>query len=87
MLWALVIVSVLLVLVAASNFALQKRLRQLSAEVSDLRSGQDVSERVSYLVHHGREMEAAALYRQATGLNLAESRAAVQVIAKNNPQL
>lgn len=87
MLWALIIAVVLLVLVAASNLALQKQVRNLQAEITDLRAGQDISERVSYLAHHGREVEAVALYRKATGLTIAESRAAVEVIARNNPQL
>lgn len=87
MLWALIIVVILLVLVGISNLALQKQVKHLQQEVLDLRAGQDVSERVSYLAHHGREVEAIAVYRKATGLGLAESRAAVQVIARHNPQL
>lgn len=87
MTWAFVVAVVLLVLVAASNVALSKRVKQLEAEVNDLRSGQDVSQRVSYLVHKGRQVEAIALYRKATGLGLAESKNAVEVIARNNPQL
>lgn len=87
MTWAFVIALILLVLVALSNFALQKRVRQLEQEVTDLRSGQDISQRVSYLVNNGREVEAIAVYRKATGLGLAESKSAVEVIARNNPQI
>lgn len=87
MVWALVIVSVLLVLVAASNWALQKRLRQLSDEVEHLRSGHDISQRVSYLVHNGRLPEAMQVYAKATGMNLREAKVAVEIIAKNNPQI
>ena len=87
MTWAFVIALILLVLVALSNFALQKRVRQLEQEVTDLRSGQDISQRVSYLVNNGREVEAIAVYRQATGLGLVESKSAVEVIARNNPQI
>lgn len=87
MLWALIIAVVLLVLVALSNLALQKQVKHLQDEVTDLRADQDVSERVSYLVHRGRAVEAIALYRKATGLGLAQSKNAVDVIARNNPQL
>lgn len=87
MTWAFVVAVILLLLVALSNFALQKRVKQLEEEFTDLRSGQDVSQRVSYLVHKGREVEAIALYRKATGLGLAESKNAVGVIARNNPQI
>ena len=87
MVWALVIVSVLLVLVALSNWALQKRMKQLEAEIEHLRSGQDVATRVAYLMHAGRAPEAVTLYAKATGINLAESKRAVEVIANHNPQL
>lgn len=87
MLVALIIVSVLLVLAVFFVLALQKQVAALTKEVEQLRSGQDISERISYLVHSGREVEAIAVYRRATGLGLAESRNAVAVIAKNNPQL
>ena len=87
MTWAFVIALIRLVLVALSNFALQKRVRQLEQEVTDLRSGQDISQRVSYLVNNGREVEAIAVYRKATGLGLVESKSAVEVIARNNPQI
>lgn len=87
MIWALVAALILLVLVMMSNFAMQKRMKQLEEEVTDLRSGQDVAQRVSYLMHKGRQVEAIQIYRKATGLGLAGSKNAVEVIAKNNPQL
>lgn len=87
MLWVLVAVIVLLVLVALSNLAMQKQVKALQEEITHLRAGQDISERVSYLVHTGRMPEAIAMYRKATGLGLAESKSAVEIIAKNNPQL
>lgn len=87
MVWALVVAVVLLLLIGWSNLTLQKQVRHLQKEITDLRAGQDLSERVSYLVHKGREIEAIAMYRSATGLGLLESKNAVEVIAKNNPQL
>lgn len=87
MVWALVAAVVLLILIAASNLALQKRTRQLEAEIAHLRQGQDVSERVSYLVHQGQMPEAIAVYRKATGFGLAESKRAVEIIAKHNPEV
>lgn len=87
MVWALVVAVVLLLLIGWSNLTLQKQVRHLQEEITDLRAGQDLSERVSYLVHKGREIEAIVMYRSATGLGLLESKNAVEVIAKNNPQL
>ena len=87
MLWALIVVCVLLVLVALSNWALQKRLRQLTEEVEHLRSGQDVATRVAYLVHHNRTPEAMQIYAKATGMTLREAKVAVEIIAKNNPEI
>ena len=87
MVWALVVAVVLLLLIGWSNLTLQKQVRHLQEEITDLRAGQDLSERVSYLVHKGREIEAISMYRSATGLGLLESKNAVEVIAKNNPQL
>ena len=84
MTWAFVIALILLVLVALSNFALQKRVRQLEQEVTDLRSGQDISQRVSYLVHNGREVEAI---EQLTGCvaQLHEVQAAKAQLASLTP--
>ena len=87
MMWALIVVSVLLVLVVLSNIALTKRVKQLAAEVNHLRQGQDLATRVSYLVHHDRLSEAVAIYAKETGMNLKDSKHAVRVIAKHNPQL
>lgn len=87
MLWALIAVSVLLVLVGLSNFVLQKRVRQLTAEVNHLRQDHDLATRVSYLVHNGRVAEATAIYAKETGMSVRDSKHAVTVIAKHNPQI
>lgn len=87
MIWAFAVAVILLVLAGLSNVALQRRVKQLQDEVNHLRDGQDLAERVSYLVHAGRTREAVALHSRATGMNPNESRHAVAVIAKHNPQL
>lgn len=87
MLWALIAVSVLLVVVILGNIALTKRVKQLSDEVNYLRAGHDLATRVSYLMHAGRRGEAIALYAKESGMSVADSKHAVEVIAKHNPQI
>lgn len=74
MVWALVVAVVLLLLIGWSNLTLQKQVRHLQEEITDLRAGQDLSERVSYLVHKGREIEAIAMYRSATASACSRAR-------------